>query len=82
MDKKWIRKKESFLKLEEWGLRAIKLKDSFLNNSQMAMVYMALKDKENGNKFFEKAEKIGKETNDPYLERLPMIKELCKQLFK
>ena len=79
---KWVKKRESFLKMEKWGLLAINLNDSFLNNAQMGLIYLALKDETKANEYFDKAEKIGKETKDPYLQQLPMLKQMGKEMFK
>lgn len=79
---KWLKEKESFLKLEKWGLIAVRLNDSFLNNAQMGMVYLALRNEAKANEYFDKAEKIGKENKDPYLQQLPMLKKMGKEMFK
>ncbi len=79
---RYVRKKTNLLELEKWGMLAIELNDSFMNNVQLAMVYMALKDDVKSKKFFDKAEKSGKENNDPYLQQLPQMKEMFKQMFK
>lgn len=79
---KWLKQHDSYLKLEEWGLLAIRINNSFINNAQMGLVYAALKDESKSEEYFNKAEEIGKSTKNPYLERLPMLREMAQSMLK
>ncbi len=72
---RWVKEDKHLLVMKQWAERALLLKDNSLNNTSLAMVYNALKDKKNAMKYIEAAIAASERDKDGYANNIAMIKK-------